>query len=66
MKAPCTMATAKYGIGAWVKNGPGCPALHFDGEMYRCADYDPIYWEIIFGDGCTSGLNTWRTDVKRR
>jgi hypothetical protein len=62
LKAPCCFAVQKYLLDP----GERCPSLYWNGEMYRCADYDPEVWEREFGIGCSSSLNTWRQEVKQR
>jgi hypothetical protein len=41
-----------------------CPALFWNGEMYRCRLADDFRDKLYIGEGCFS--SPWRDDVKRR
>jgi len=63
-KAACTMGVDRFNL----TNGERCPGLYFDTEnkRYKCSIYDFTTWKREFGLGCSSSLNTWRSEVKLR
>lgn len=62
-KAMCALGVEEYGEVV-----EECPYLywHEEDKRYYCRIYDYDRWKVIFGFGCSSSLNTWRKDVKKR
>ena len=61
LKAPCAISVDVYKG----KREP-CPALYWNGSMYRCGLAKLWTDELAIGAGCSSSLNTWRQDVRER
>ena len=64
-------AFLKAGRGSW--DEPRCPALEWRLNRYYCRlALTPgpigtvIRLELAIGSGCSSGLNSWRREVKRQ
>jgi hypothetical protein len=60
VKAPCVVSIEVYG------QTDRCPALYWNGQMYRCGLAKLWTEELAIGEGCSSSLNDWRQDVKER
>lgn len=65
IKAPCSVVLMVY---PRLKIGDRCPVLRWSVPKHRyiCdfAKHFPL--RLTIGEGCTSNLNTWRKDVKKR
>jgi hypothetical protein len=59
-KAPCALSMELY------KGKEPCPALYWNGTMYRCGLAPLFEEELAIGVGCSSSLNDWRQDVRER
>ena len=68
LKAPCSISVGLFGKDK-------CPALNWSEKKgrYICLlVIDPSYKgdaykkDLAIGEGCSSSLNTWRKDVKKR
>lgn len=59
-KAPCALSMELY------HGREPCPALWWNGTMYRCGLARLYEEELAIGAGCSSSLNTWRQDVRER
>ena len=69
MTTPCGVAQQVYPEQA--RMGGRCPALRWDEKAgrYFCREAeksDTVARVLFVGAGCSSGLNTWRRDVKDR
>lgn len=64
----CKKAMCALGVDWLGYREDKCPYLQWSDstERYYCAIYNKERWLVVFGDGCTSSLNDWRKDVKRR
>lgn len=60
VKAPCALSVELY------KGKEPCPALYWNGTMYRCGLAPLFGEELAIGAGCSSSLNSWRQDIKER
>jgi len=60
LKAPCAVSIEVYG------QIDRCLALYWNGSMYRCGLAKLWTEELAIGAGCSSSLNDWRQDVKKR
>jgi hypothetical protein len=64
LKSPCLLAATHFTMDEM-----RCPALFWDGQRYWCglAMKDIQYALVLHvGEGCCSGLNSWRGDVRFR
>lgn len=68
ISAPCVAALKLHG-----SHLNHCPELHWNGARYVCrlmlreGKTGAFYRrELYAGEGCSSGLNTWRRDVRPR
>lgn len=70
MKVACGVAHNyfTFSFDTWGK-GLRCPALYWDGKRYGCIMAmvsARVRRELHIGAGCTSSLNSWRGDVRKR
>lgn len=61
----CHEATCSLGVSLFGTTHP-CPALFWNGEMYRCRLADDFGDTLYTGSGCCSPLNSWRKEVRER
>jgi hypothetical protein len=59
-QSPCFLSFQLY------EGADPCPALYWNGTMYRCGLAPLFEEELAIGAGCSSSLNSWRQDVKER
>jgi len=67
LRAPCPFFYLYY--GATVEDRI-CPYLQWNGDRYVCNLYlknqEKFGKELYIGEGCSSGMNDWRWDVRER
>ena len=61
----CHEATCSLGVNLFGSTHP-CPALFWNGEMYRCRLAGNFKDALYIESGCCSPLNSWRKEVKER
>jgi len=62
----CGYCCLKATCGLGLDTPEGCEFLQWNGSRYICLQALLHHAELAIGAGCTSSLNTWRKDVKRR
>ena len=64
----CKKAMCMLGVVELGRTELDCPYLywHVEDNRYYCRIYNRETWLVVFGEGCSSSLNSWRKDVKRR
>lgn len=58
LKVPCPLSVELY------KGKEPCPALWWNGTMYRCGLARLYEEELAIGAGCSSSLNSYRQNVR--